>query len=304
MGRIYWLFVLSAAAAISLTGCGGNKPSGSEDVERGRPGGNNTSGGSRNSLLAQSQENVRQLLVGMRMYANDNDDVLPLNNRWMDGIRPYVQSKSAFWSPAVDDGTRGRYGYAMNSGIVGRPLSLFPNPQNIFAIFDSTVLRRNATASPNTRPVPGRYEGTNTEGMLSGTIRNEVKGSANDKPDKYPEAKQRLSNIAAAMLLYAQDWDDTLPPGPGWDELIVPYLKDRSRLKSPIFDGTPNFGFAYNSEIAGLPLTSIPSPTSTLLVFDSTQLTKGAVAPPSTLPVPGRYAGKNAQVMVDGTVLP
>jgi hypothetical protein len=119
---------------------------------------------------ALSQDRMKQLDLGLIMYANDFDESLPLANQWMDGIAPSVKSAIAFHSPAVEQLNESDYGYAMNSAIAGKSLTSFASPSTTYSLFDSTVLTRNATSPLTTLPQPPRYGKYNTIGLLDGHI--------------------------------------------------------------------------------------------------------------------------------------
>jgi len=128
---------------------------------------------------AESLQRVKQCLAANLIYANDCDDAFPLPEQWMDGMTPYVKSIRVFQSPAVEkQGVEGRYGYAMNKEVAGHRQLDFADPLTTLAIFDSTRLRRNATAPVSTLPNPPRYGPNNTLGFLDGHAR----GSAEDPP--------------------------------------------------------------------------------------------------------------------------
>src|SRR5438105_3414716 len=45
--------------------------------------------------------NIRQLSVGIEMYAQDYDETLPRSARWMDDIYPYVKNNDIFRCPSI-----------------------------------------------------------------------------------------------------------------------------------------------------------------------------------------------------------
>ena len=119
---------------------------------------------------ALSQQNVKQLSLGLLEYANDYDEVTPLPNTWMDALTPYVKNPADFQSPAVVKKNPSDYGYAMNSDIAAQVTTNFANPATEIALFDSTVLIRNATEPTSTLPNPPRYGSNNTIGYLDGHV--------------------------------------------------------------------------------------------------------------------------------------
>ncbi len=56
-----------------------------------------------------SLSNVKQIALGAQMYANDNDDVVPLAletntfHTWSEGVQPYIKNWDVFFSPLGGD---------------------------------------------------------------------------------------------------------------------------------------------------------------------------------------------------------
>jgi len=127
--------------------------------------------------LTQTPPNVYQISrgrlkacdLGMIMYANDYDDVLPLANKWMDELDPYLRSETDYHSPKIGD-TGSKYGYAFDITVAGKNLVNIPNPATQLMLFDSTDLARNATAPESTIPSPPRYGKSNTLAYADGHV--------------------------------------------------------------------------------------------------------------------------------------
>ncbi|MGC4044520.1 MAG: hypothetical protein QM758_12065 [Armatimonas sp.] len=85
--------------------------------------------------------------------------------------------------------------------------------------------------------------------------------TAYDELLKRAKRSQLLSNIkqiGLAILMYSQDYDETLPPGGGIEDIIQPYLRDRG-----IMDG---FQFTYSGSSD---INKIEKPADTILGFIS-----------------------------------
>jgi prepilin-type processing-associated H-X9-DG protein len=79
--------------------------------------------------------NVKQLSLGVMMYATDHGDVFPLTNRWCDAIGPYVGSGKPFVCPAGTAGSRSHY--AFNQKLGGLSTSKIANPAQTVMIFEA-----------------------------------------------------------------------------------------------------------------------------------------------------------------------
>jgi hypothetical protein len=273
--KVIGLVVILAALGFALiSGCGGSM-------------------GSSGSQYSESILRMQKLANGVAGYATDYDDTFPRPNSWVDVTTPYVKELSAYDSPAV-----GKYGYALNLAIEGKSTNAF-DPSTTVLTFDSTEIKRNADADVSTMPEPGRYQGRNTIGMADGYVVDSELVT-----DPLTEARRRIKAIALGALMYASDYDDVLPTA-NWVDETMPYVRSEHPFISPAFEGQPGkYGFAYNELIVGDPMSAISSPASTELYFDSTVLSRNAVASTSTMPVPGRYAGTNVISFVDGHVTP
>jgi hypothetical protein len=114
-----------------------------------------------------SIERMKRMSLATMLYSSDYDDYLPLSSNWMDATVPYAGTETIYHSP-IFAGTDEFFGYAMDQAVSGVSLTALENPATTFLFFDSTILIRNANGSPDTRPVPGRYEGKNTWSFCDG----------------------------------------------------------------------------------------------------------------------------------------
>ena len=86
--------------------------------------------------------NLKQLVLGMLMFAQDYDEHLPNADVWMDSLDPYVKNIKALTHCPSD--TQHQYSYAMNSQIATKSIGSFDDPVNTIAIFESNSGKRNA----------------------------------------------------------------------------------------------------------------------------------------------------------------
>jgi len=98
--------------------------------------------------------NLKQLGLGLTMYAGDNDEKMPPRDAWMDAIGPYTKNPQIFHCILVK--APGLYGYALNAGVK----SMTAGGANATPlVYDSVNYGRNASDLFNSLPDPGRHKG-------------------------------------------------------------------------------------------------------------------------------------------------
>jgi hypothetical protein len=93
------------------------------------------------------QSNLKQLGLGLELYAQDWDGYLPSAALWMDAIYPYERGWSVFHCPAVAKSPPTASGYAFNSSLSQQSLSKLKSPGTVPMVYDSDDLSRNAHAT-------------------------------------------------------------------------------------------------------------------------------------------------------------
>ena len=84
-----------------------------------------------------------------------------------------------------------------------------------------------------------------------------------------------LSNVKQlqlAMLMYAQDNDDTMPPASEWCDAIYPYTKNYQIYSCPDTEARGGEGvatYAMNDSLSGRELSTVPAPEATICIFGS-----------------------------------
>ena len=225
----------------------------------------------------------------MLAYAADFDQTLPGKN-WMDASEAYTKDPDAYRSPAV--GGEG-YGFALNEALVGKSLAKISGRGTTVMLFDSTKVERNAIAGLDTMPKPARYGTENTVAFADGSVRNQ------QSSDAYAEASGRLHKIGVALLLYSSDYDDHLPLAKTWMDGLTPYVTSQQIFHDPAL-GEDQYGFALNKDVASKSTSAMGPIGSTASVFTSTLKERNACGSLETMPVGGRYSGKNAILYLDG----
>ena len=104
-----------------------------------------------------------------------------------------------------------------------------------------------------------------------------------------------LKQQVLASLMYASDFDDKLPRAERWVDTLSPsYVKDPALHCPSIENPSPDkYGYAYYVRSAGRKLGSFKDPKTTVMFFDSEDLSRSAVSvdlPPADLK---RHGGAN-----------
>ncbi len=114
--------------------------------------------------------------------------------------------------------------------------------------------------------------------------------------------KTCLANVkqtSASMLMYAQDYDDHLPPAATWMDATSTYADNGGTKEKQVFRcptvlvaNPAGFGYAYNTKLAGRPLAKIANTAQSQTLYDSTNLERNASDAVTSLPSPGRHRGR------------
>ena len=78
--------------------------------------------------------NMKQLALGLHMYANDNNDQLPQGANWCDAIQPYLGGGQALKCFSGDPNQRAHY--AFNANLAGTKLSKIAAPAQTVLVFE------------------------------------------------------------------------------------------------------------------------------------------------------------------------
>ncbi len=116
----------------------------------------------------ECMSNMKQLCMGMMMYANDNNDTLPPSDKWVDSISPYIKYKELFNCPSVG----GDYiCYAMNRNLSKTVNTKIYKPFNSVMIYESIRETGNPAGGVDLLPAPGRHSGANSIGFADGHVK-------------------------------------------------------------------------------------------------------------------------------------
>lgn len=278
MGMRLTLFGAAALVIAIALGCGGDGGGG---------------GGGGNSNRTACATNLKRLHDSLIAYANDNDDNFPAAD-WTDATAPYLAlSGASFRCPSVEDAG---FGYAFNAALVGGNLNSVATPDATALFFDSPNLTPNVvSAYPG--PTSGRHGG-DVVAFVSGRV--EPPPADDDDPeDQRALCVSNLKKVATAAVLYTSDNDDRLPPM-DWMDAVEPYAQGNTDVFRCPAVAVGSHGYAFNEALLGVNVTTIDTPTTTPLAFDSSLLTRNAVTS-YALPDPPRH-GTGVTAYLDGHV--
>jgi hypothetical protein len=98
---------------------------------------------------------VKQVAIGMAIYATDYNDRFPLAAKWMDDMYPYVKQETIFHCSVVDPKTE--YGFAMNSFLAGADTNKLDEPAEMHLMYESRGLQKNLSEYLPSFPIPPRH---------------------------------------------------------------------------------------------------------------------------------------------------
>lgn len=108
--------------------------------------------------------------------------------------------------------------------------------------------------------------------------------------------------MSLGLLMYAQDYDQKLPPSTQWMALESPYIKNDSVYHCPSLhaDGPTAYGYAMYSPLSGTLTTDVANPQQVPLLFDSSNLAYNATDTGTSFANPPRHRGSNNVAYLDG----
>lgn len=113
---------------------------------------------------------------------------------------------------------------------------------------------------------------------------------------------ENLKQLHKAVLLYADRWDDTLPPADRWTDLIKENVPEDRQLHCPSINGKDNYGYAMNTALGGKRWKDMKDASHTPLFYDSTDFKPNAHDDYKSLPSPGRHDNHNNVLFLDGHI--
>ncbi len=104
---------------------------------------------------------MKQIGLGLVMYAGDFDDRLPDADKWMDAINPYIVNERRLVDPTLKEPKPGQYGFAFYLPLSRIDSEKVLNHDQVPLAFQSSDLRRNAAGDLSLLPKPPRSDDMN-----------------------------------------------------------------------------------------------------------------------------------------------
>ncbi|MHB1001068.1 MAG: hypothetical protein ACYC27_17635 [Armatimonadota bacterium] len=123
--------------------------------------------------------NVKQMCTAMMMYAQDNNDKMPISSSWNAGLEPYIKNNSIYICPSAPKKSPAKgikkkpilkYSdtcYAMNKQLSRIPLYKVTTPSYTVSIFES-VQGKNQQGGSTLLPIPPRHPSGYSFGFADG----------------------------------------------------------------------------------------------------------------------------------------
>lgn len=110
-----------------------------------------------------------------------------------------------------------------------------------------------------------------------------------------------LKQLTTAVIIYMSENDDAFPPGPKWNDGLMKYLQNDTRLTCPTVkrEGKEG-GYALNAGVAGRQGDAIKDSGHTPLLFETAQLGLGVVHGPEAMLEHARHEQHINMTFVDG----
>jgi hypothetical protein len=111
-----------------------------------------------------------------------------------------------------------------------------------------------------------------------------------------------LGQVGLGLLMYADDYDDRLPPADSWLDATLPYTKNIKAYKCPADLSAARCSYALNTNLSGKVLKEIKHPERVVLLYDTDKPGLNPSGGKEYFPAKGRHRGQIRLVFVDGHV--
>ena len=110
-----------------------------------------------------------------------------------------------------------------------------------------------------------------------------------------------LKQISLGIIQYVQDNDGKMPDADKWVDEVMPFIKTEAVFADPAAPGL-KWAYAFNRALSGKRLSDLENPSTTVMLFESTDGKKNAADAGASVPMPGRHSGGTDYAFADGHV--
>jgi prepilin-type processing-associated H-X9-DG protein len=184
------------------------------------------------------ENNVHALVIGTEQYVQDWDGQFPpmdTPGRYRAALMPYVRDRREFICPATNTL------YQPNKSLSFAPIETVPS---------NAIIVSDDIAHP---------DGIKTVGY--------VNGQATHGAQQPPTCETNMRRLGLALLQYAQDYDEMLPPATNISQFkseLMPYTRDASVFRCP----DSSAYYVLNTSISGQSLGAFSVPSSVEVAHD------------------------------------
>jgi len=84
--------------------------------------------------------------------------------------------------------------------------------------------------------------------------------------------RSNLKQLGTSMMIYAQDYDERLPPSTNWEVALKTSLRKAEPFRCP--SAQSHASYAMNAKLGGVSISTLVDPWNTVLLFDSNARTR------------------------------
>jgi hypothetical protein len=114
------------------------------------------------------------------------------------------------------------------------------------------------------------------------------------------QCMSNLKQLGLATLMYASDYDETLPAASAWMDATKQYGTTPTNSKCPLVND--GHGYAMNDALSKKKIAKIAKPESVILLFETADLGDNAHGKPPALGTPAPRHGSRTISYVNGAV--
>lgn len=116
--------------------------------------------------------------------------------------------------------------------------------------------------------------------------------------DGQTACQSNLKQLMLAILMYAQDHDEVLPPAETWRDDLMPYCRNAPSFVCPV---NP-WGYTYNTTLSKKPLGQIANPAEAIVLFEVGHVEPNMAADLTKVKLAHRHNGGDDFAYADGHV--